>query len=95
MYSRFEEAQGYDPPIAEDEWLRLKELPVGQYVDALSSRRKPVTRMRWLEDSIRYSFFWKGVARHSVFPIGGVLLVCLLVGILQIRDAKNPLETNN
>lgn len=78
----------YDPPIAEDEWRRLEQLPVAQYAEELSSRRKPVTRMQWLHDSVGQSYFWKGIADHSLFPMAGIFIGCVLLGKLQAHDGS-------
>ena len=75
--------------MAEDEWRRLQELPVAKYAEALSARRKLVTRAQWIEDSVGHSYFWKGIVRHSLIPIVGVFIACVVVGKLQFQDGDN------
>jgi hypothetical protein len=78
----------YDPPVSEDEWRRSKDLPVAKIEEALSGRRKPLTRVQWVEESISYSYFWTGVARDSVAPILGVFIACIFIGILQTPERQ-------
>src|SRR5579863_1243857 len=78
----------YDPPITEDEGRKLRDLPIAKAEEVLSARGKPFTRMQWLEDSIRHSYFWKAVARQSVIPSLGVFIACVLVGTLQRQDGR-------
>jgi len=83
-------ATKYDPPIAEEELQKLRQLPVEKYAEALSTRRKFLTRTQWLEDSIGYAFFWKDVAGHCVIPVLGVFMACIWIGRMQAQKASHP-----
>jgi hypothetical protein len=78
----------YEPPIAEDEWRQLRELPMSKAEVVLVSRSKVHTRRQWLLESVGHSFFWMGVADNSIVPILGVFVGCVLVGRLQTRQGN-------
>ena len=80
----------YDPPIPEDEWEKMRELPIAKAEEILRARRKPLTRVEWIEDSVGHPYFWKGVARHSVAPIIGVFIACVVVGRLSDYERMRP-----
>ncbi len=82
----------YDPPITEDEGRKLRDLPIAKAEEVLSARKKPFTRMQWLEDSIRYSYFWKAVARHSVIPTVGIFVACVFLVRLEKQDGNSSLR---
>jgi len=55
----------YDPPITEDEGPQIARPPNRKAEEVLSARKKPFTRMQWLEDSIRIHIFG-GLSRGTV-----------------------------
>ena len=79
----------YDPPLSEQEWRQVREMPIEKAEAVLSARRKILSRKEWVVGSLRYSYFWKGVAKDSVFPIIGIFVGCLLVGRWQVRDRSS------
>jgi hypothetical protein len=78
----------YDPPIAEDEWRQLRELPMSKTEAILAARSRVHTRRQWLLESLGHSYFWMGVADNSIAPILGVFVACTLVGRLQMRQGN-------
>ena len=81
----FKKATRCDPPISEDEFRPMGNLPMSQVEATLAKRRITLTRWEWLRDSVRYSYFWKQVARDGLVSTVGVVLGCLWVGWMQGR----------
>lgn len=81
-------ASKYDPPISAEESRQLRDMPIEKAEAVLAARRKILSRREWVVGSLRYSYFWKGVAKDSLFPVIGIFIGCLLVGRWQSRDGS-------
>ncbi len=81
-------ASKYDPPISAEESRQLREMPIEKAEAVLATRRKVLSRREWVLDSVGYSYFWKGVAKDSVFPVIGIFVSCLLICRWQLRDGS-------
>jgi hypothetical protein len=82
-------ASKYDPPISAEESRQLRGMPIEKAEAVLATRRKILSRGEWVAGSLRYSYFWKGVAKDSVFPVIGIFVSCLLIGRWQLRDGSS------
>jgi hypothetical protein len=71
----------YNPPVSTSEAQELSRLPVAEMQAKLRVREVNLTRTQWLADSIRYPYFWKGVAEKSLIPISGIFLACVCLGL--------------
>jgi hypothetical protein len=76
----------YDPPFSEDEYRRIRELPIEKAEAALRAREVKLSRTQWVVQSMGYSWFWWAVTKNSLIPILGVFVACLCVGTLLRPD---------
>ncbi len=77
----------YQPGISEAEMRSYDNRTVAELQTFLQSRGVRLTRYQALRESMRYSYFWKGLARGSVAPCIAVFLGCVIVGGTERRHA--------
>ncbi len=83
----FRRATKYDPPISEAEFRQMGNMTVNEMDAVFAKRRIKMSRWDWLRESVRYSYFWKEVARDAIVPTIGVFLACIWVGWMEKRRA--------
>jgi hypothetical protein len=84
----FHSATRYDPPLSEEEYRKVRELPIEKAEAVLAPRTRKLTRTQWVMESIGDSWFWWDVAKHSVVPTLGVFVACVCVGVLLRRNGS-------
>jgi hypothetical protein len=85
--SRMRAITEYQPGISEAEMKAYDNRTVAELEAFLQSRRARLTRYQSLREVMRYSYFWKGLARGSVAPCIAVFLGCVIVGGIERRHA--------
>jgi hypothetical protein len=76
----------YDPPLTENEYSQIRELPIEKVEAILKPRSIKLSRTRWIVESITEPWFWWNVTKKSIFLILGIFIGCLCVGVLLRRD---------
>ena len=84
----FRHARKYDPPISEDEMKQMDNMTVKEFETALRKREIKLTYAQWLSESIRTPYFWESLGRGSLVPSASIFLVCICMGILERRNAR-------
>jgi hypothetical protein len=76
----------YVPGLSEDEIKSFDNRTVSDLEAFMQSRAVKFTRYQWLRESIGEAYFWKGIARGSLWHCIGIFLGCLIVGSLERRS---------
>lgn len=77
----------YEPGISQDEFRSYDNRTVSDLQAFLKSREVKFTRYQWLRESVRYAFFWEGIALSSVRSCIGIFIGCVIMGTLERRRA--------
>ena len=76
----------YDPPLTENEYRQIRDLPIEKAEAVLGPRTKRLSRARWMLESIGEPWFWWNVSKHSILPALAIFTGCFCVGVLLRRD---------
>jgi hypothetical protein len=81
----------YEPGISEAEMKAYDDRPVSELTALLKSRSVKFSRSQWLRESVGEMYFWQDISLKSVVPCVGIFLGCLVVGLLERRDATTSI----